>query len=203
MTGRGWLETDGTGTLYSLGIRSLLISSAYLDGDLVVAKTGPLLDELAQATGETVHLGRLEGSDVVYLAKRESVHQLRMFSAVGRRLPAYATALGRAMLAQRTDEQVLAILPPSLTQITIHTTTSPRQVLRIIEAVRRDGYAVEQQESCLGVGCFAVSLPFSTPARDAISIAVPLARLDNDLREYIVDRLVSLRRKASLAQEME
>jgi DNA-binding IclR family transcriptional regulator len=199
MTGRGWLETDSTGALYSLGIRSLLISSAYLDADVVVAKTGPLLDELAQATGETVHLGRLEGSDVVYLAKRESVHQLRMFSAVGRRLPAYATALGRALLAERTNEQVLAILPPSLTQFTIHTTTSPRQVLRIIEAVRRDGYAAEQQESCLGVGCFAVSLPFSAPARDAISIAVPLARLDNDSREYIVDRLLSLRRKASLA----
>ena len=91
MTDRGWLQTDPTGSVYQLGIHSLVVSSAYLDGDPVLARAASVLDEVAAATGETVHLGRLDGHDVIYTAKRESIHPLRMHSAVGRRLPAYAT----------------------------------------------------------------------------------------------------------------
>jgi len=194
---RGWLETDATGTIYSLGIHSLLVGAAYLDADIVVGSTGPLLDELAQATGETVHLARLEGSDVVYLAKRESVHPLRMFSATGRRLPAWATALGRAMLAELSDDEVIGVLPPSMQPVTPYTVTEPEQLLASLAVVRRDGYAAEQQESCLGMGCFAVSLPYNMPARDAISVAVPLSRLDEDLRVRIVEGLMNVRRQVA------
>ena len=193
MEGRGWIDTDATGTVYRLGIHSLLVGSAYLDGDLIVNRTGPVLDDLAAATGEAVHLGRLEGSHVVYTAKRESLHPLRMFSAVGRRLPAYATALGRALLAERSDEHVLSTLPPVLEQTTVRTTTKPAALLAILEQARQRGYAVEDEESCIGISCFAVALPFSTPAQDAISIAVPHARLDDALRTRVVEELLAAR----------
>ena len=98
---RGWLQTDPTGSVYQLGIHSLVVSSAYLDGDPVLARAASVLDEVNAITGETVHLGRLDGSDVIYTAKRESIHPLRMHSAVGRRLPAYATLLRRAPRAAR------------------------------------------------------------------------------------------------------
>lgn len=193
MEGRGWIDTDSTGTVYRLGIHSLLVGSAYLDGDLIVNRTGPVLDDLAAATGETVHLGRLEGSHVVYTAKRESVHPLRMFSAVGRRLPAYATALGRALLAERSDEHVLSTLPPVLDQTTPHTTTEPAKLLAILEQTRESGYASEDEETCVGISCFAVALPFTTPSQDAISIAVPHARLDDALRTRVVEELLAAR----------
>ena len=98
---RGWLQTDPTGSVYQLGIHSLVVSSAYLDGDLVLARAASVLDEVNAITGETVHLGRLDGSDVIYTAKRESIPPLRMHSAVGRRLPAYAASLRRAPRAAR------------------------------------------------------------------------------------------------------
>ena len=63
---------------------------------------------------ETFHLGRLDGTDVVYLATRESQQYIRISNRVGRRLPAYATALGKALLAERfgaeRDEHVPAAL---------------------------------------------------------------------------------------------
>jgi DNA-binding IclR family transcriptional regulator len=195
MEGRGWVETDVTGNLYHLGIHTLLVGSAYLDGEMIVGRINPILDELAGATGEAVHLARLEGDQVIYMAKRESTHPLRMFSAVGRRLPAHTTALGRAMLAELPDERVRAMLPAKIEQVTPHTTTDPEQLLSILADARLHGYAVESQESCLGVGCFAVALPLSEPAKDAISIAVPLARLDDALRADIIERLLEVRRR--------
>ena len=108
MIARGWVETDATGTRFGLGVRALQVGAAYLDSDDTVGLVASLLDELAQEFGETVHLGRLDGADVVYIAKRESMHPLRLFSAIGRRLPAHATALGKALLAQRATPRSTA-----------------------------------------------------------------------------------------------
>ena len=189
MQRRGWLETDATGTLYGLGLRSLLAGSAYVDGDAVVRQTAPVLDELAERTGETVHLGRLEGRDVVYLAKRESTHPLRLFSSVGRRLPAYATSLGKALLAELPPEQALACLPARMEAKTPKTITDPQRLLSDLEEVRRNGYAVDDEESSLGLRCFGVALRQRSTC-DAISISVPVVRLGNGRQEQIVELLL-------------
>ncbi|QCW49618.1 IclR family transcriptional regulator [Nocardioides dongxiaopingii] len=197
MTDRGWLDTDPTGSVYQLGIHSLVVSSAYLDGDPVLARAASVLDEVATATGETVHLGRLDGDHVIYTAKRESVHPLRMHSAVGRRLPAYSTSLGRAVLALLPVEERAAMIPDQISAITVNTTTDKDAVLAIIAEAEVQGYARESEESCLGVRCFGVALPFSRNAVDALSVAVPISRLDNGREDFIIETLLSI--KARLA----
>jgi DNA-binding IclR family transcriptional regulator len=197
MCDRGWLETDPTGSVYRLGIHSLVVSSAYVDGDPILARAAPVMDEVAAATEETVHLGRLDGAHIIYTAKRESVHPLRMHSAVGRRLPAYATSLGRAILAEQPADTRAALVPDSIEAMTPHTTTSKAAVLEIIDQAALMGYAVESEESCMGVRCFGVALPFSRHAVDALSIAVPISRLDNGREDFIIETLLSI--KARLA----
>ena len=197
MTDRGWLQTDPTGSVYQLGIHSLVVSSAYLDGDPVLARAASVLDEVAAATGETVHLGRLDGHDVIYTAKRESIHPLRMHSAVGRRLPAYATSRGRALLAELPVEQRRDMVPDHIAAITTNTTTDKEAVLDIIDRAVVHGYATESEESCLGVRCFGVALPFSRPVVDGLSVAVPISRLDNGREDFIIETLLSV--KARLA----
>lgn len=193
MQWRGWLETDATGTLYGLGVRSLLAGSAYVDSDVVVRQTAPVLDQLAHETGETVHLGRLEGGDVVYLAKRESSHPLRLFSSVGRRLPAYSVALGKALLAEMAPEAALARLPATLQPMTPHTITDPELLLEDLDQVRRTGYAIDAEESASGLRCFAVALRQRSATRDAISISVPVARLRDGREDEIVGLLLQAR----------
>ncbi len=119
----GWIETDATGTRYGIGVRALLVGTSYIDGDEVVAAARPALDRLAEDTAETIHLARLDGTSVVYLATRQSQHYLRPFTRVGRRLPAHSTSLGKALLATHSDEQVRAMLPPTLQALTEHTIT--------------------------------------------------------------------------------
>lgn len=198
MTARGWLETDPTGSVYQLGIHSLVVTAAFLDGDPVLSRAATVMDEIAAATGETVHLGRLVGSDVVYTAKRESVHPLRMHSAVGRRLPAYSTSLGRAILAELPEAVRAELVPDTIRALTPHTATDKNAVLAIIDKASVLGYATESEESCMGVRCFGVALPFSRAAVDALSVAVPISRLDDGREDFIIETLLSV--KARLSQ---
>jgi DNA-binding IclR family transcriptional regulator len=201
MTARGWLQTDPTGSVYQLGIHSLVVSSAYLDGDPVLARAAAVMDEVAAATEETVHLGRLDGADVIYTAKRESVHPLRMHSAVGRRLPAYSTSLGRAILAEQPVDSRADLVPDSITPLTANTTTDKGAVLEIIDTASRQGYAVESEESCMGVRCFGVALPFARPVVDALSVAVPISRLDGGREDFIIETLLSVKAKLALVHD--
>lgn len=192
MAQRGWVETDPTGTRFGLGLRALQVGAAYLDSDDAFGLLRGMLDSLAEEFGETVHLGRLDGSDIVYIAKRESVHPLRLFSAIGRRLPAHATALGKALLAERTEAEVDRLLPWPLPALTAHTITAPELVRAELARVRQTGHALDRQENTEGIVCVAMAVPLRSPATDAISLSVPIARLRDDT----VPRMAAALRRA-------
>ena len=186
---RGWLQPDASGTRYGLGLRSLLAGTAYLDTDDVVTLSREVLDRVAERTGETVHLGRLDGVDVVYLAKRESVHPLRLYSAVGRRLPAHATALGKALLARMTQAELDDVLrTDTLAALTDRTITDRGELDRALDAVRADGIAVDRGENSPGIVCYAAAFPAGVSAA-ALSCSLPESRLTDAHRQEIVDAL--------------
>jgi DNA-binding IclR family transcriptional regulator len=189
LVGLGWLETDPTGTLYRIGMRALLVGTSYIDTDEVVRLSGDVLDWVAEETSETVHLARLDGFDVVYLATRESSHYLRPFSRVGRRLPAYATSLGKALLATRTDDEVRALLPGTLEALTPRTLAGQAELLADLARTRDRGYAIDREENTAGLMCFGVALPYRQPPRDAISCSVPVARM-NPEREHQIPAIL-------------
>jgi IclR family transcriptional regulator, acetate operon repressor len=193
LTDLGWVETDSTGTLYGIGLRALLVGTSYIDGDHIVAAARDTLDWLAENTTETVHLARLDGTDVVYLSTRESQHYLRPMSRVGRRLPAHTTSLGKALLAERTDDEVRAMLPAQLPALTPHTLVEHAALAADLAQARERGYAVDHEENVLGVRCFGVALRYQRPARDAISCSVPVARLTPGRDQQIVDALLAAR----------
>ncbi|MER7763673.1 IclR family transcriptional regulator [Streptomyces sp. NPDC097619] len=195
----GWMETDATGTRYGIGVRALLVGSSYIDGDEVVAAARPVLDRLSDDTTETIHLARLDGADVVHLATRQSQHFLRPFSRVGRRLPAHSTALGKALLATHADEEVRALLPARLEAVTEHTITDREQLVEELALVREQGYAVDREESTLGLRCFGVAVPYRIPARDALSCSVPSARLTPAHEQGIRAALFEARDRLTLA----
>jgi DNA-binding IclR family transcriptional regulator len=193
LTDLGWVETDSTGTLYGIGLRALLVGTSYIDGDHIVRAARDTLDWLAETTTETIHLARLDGTDVVYLTTRESQHYLRPMSRVGRRLPAHTTSLGKALLAERTDQEVRAMLPDRLAALTPHTLTDHAALAADLDATRQRGYAVDHEENVLGVRCFGAALRYQRPARDAISCSVPMARLTPGREEQLVDALLNAR----------
>lgn len=196
LTERGWVATTESGHQFRLGLRALQVGTRFVDEDEVVAQVAPSLDRLAAATGETVQQARLDGAQVVYLAKRDSAHPVRLISSIGSRLPAHATGLGKALLAARDDETVRGLLGsppyPALTARTVRTWESLQAELA---EVRARGYAIDDGEAGDGLRCFGVVVPpvrglDTGPATDAISVSVPVYRLDPDHEDEIVNALL-------------
>lgn len=183
---RGWVRTDPTGTLYSIGIQALIAGTTYLDVDPLLRIIQPQVNELSTRLDETIHYGRLQGTEIVYLATHESTQYVRPYSRVGRRLPAYATAMGKAILAARLAEggpgAIAAHLPTELTALTPRTITDRRALLAELEATAIRGYAIDDEENVLGLRCFALPLRLGSlrpgrSAADAVSCSAPLERL--------------------------
>lgn len=190
----GWVRTDTTGSLYGIGIRALLTGTSYLDGDPRVRRVRPYLDEASDALGETIHLARLDGPDVVYLVTRESHEYLRTISRVGRRVPAHAGALGKALLAERPDD-ALPLPEGPLAACTRNTHTDRAALLADLAAVRRRGYSIDREETVIGIAGFGFALRYDAPAVDAISCSVPVSRLTDAHERRVVAVMQEIRAK--------
>jgi IclR family transcriptional regulator, acetate operon repressor len=160
---------------YEIGIAAFEVGTAVRAPASLRGAASPLLDEL-MPLGEACHFGMLDGGDVVYLDRRDySQDQLHYSSRIGGRKPAYATALGKAMLALQTDEEIESLYPSELTALTPQTLTSRAALLTVLAGVRESKYATESEESTPGVCCIGVA----GRIRDTIyglSITVPVVR---------------------------
>lgn len=169
----GWIETDTGGTRFRLGVRALICGTAYLERDPVMPYATDALERIREQTGYTAHYARLCGDQVVYLETRESRRSLHLVSRVGRTLPAHATSLGKALLAELTEAEVTGLLPADLIGLTEHTITQRDMLLADLTDTRRRGYATEHEEGTTGVACSAAVVPYRIPATDALSCSMP------------------------------
>ena len=117
----------------------------------------PYLSELVDRIGETSNMAMLEGDTVVYVAQVPSLHSMRMFTEVGRRVMPHCTGVGKALLSMLPDDEVRALVArtgmPARTERTV---TDPEALVAEVAASRERGYAVDDQEQEAGVRCVAV-----------------------------------------------
>ncbi len=191
LTDLGWVRSDSTRSLYSIGIRALLAGTTYLDTDPLLQVIYPHVEQVSTRLEETVHYGRLDRTDMVYLATHQSLAYERTRNRVGRRLPAYSTSLGKAVLAQFDDAELDAHLPARLTALTPHTITSREALKEDLAATRARGYSIDAEENTLGLRCFGVALPIRAGISDALSCSVPIERLTPEHEQDIIDALIS------------
>lgn len=185
----GWVQTEPTGTYYSIGIRALLAGTSYIDRDPRVRLVHPILADVCSTLGETVHLARLDRDQVVYLATVESHEYTRVMPRVGRRLPAVHTSLGKAILAEN-PAAVPAQMAPALTR---HSHTAITALEEDLDAARESGHAVDDQENTEGLRCFGFALRYDDPVVDAISCSVPMGRLTPEHEARIIEVMESAR----------
>ncbi|WP_369142038.1 IclR family transcriptional regulator [Streptomyces sp. R44] len=164
---------------YRLGVRPYQLGSRYAEQLDLAAEGGQVARNVAETCDETVHVAILEGTDVIYIAKVDSTHAVRMVSAAGRRLPAHCTSVGKMLLASLPEEELAARIPDGaeLVAMTPNSVTDPAALRAALAEVRRRGVALESRESNPDVSCVAA------PVRDrsgrvvaALSISVPMIR---------------------------
>lgn len=188
MTEHRYLEKDGADR-YSLGIALMGASAAagkrYTPQKYIKAS----LKELVEKFSETCYYGVLDGNRVLYLEKVESPQPLGMLTAIGHRLPAYATGIGKALLTDHTPAQLEELYPQGLTPLTGKTVSDIPALAAQLEEARERGYAWEIEESTDHIRCFAVPVRSQGKITGAISMAIPLFRYQEEKREAIIAAL--------------
>ena len=134
------------------------LSATFLEALNIERLAIPHLEALANETGDSASITVLQGQDIVYLARASARMLMRLEAHVGSRFPAFATATGRVLLAAKGEAALAPYLEQPLPALTEVTVTDPERLATIIGAVRRDGYAVVEDELAYGVVSLAVPL---------------------------------------------
>ena len=183
ITEGGFIDYDETRRLYRLGPRLWAVAQSYTRVDDLGVVALPLMRVLVDEVGETTQLSTLQGRYNVYLAVVDSPHPMRLASAVGRRLPAHATGLGKTLLAGLADAEIARRLEHvPLEQYTAHTITDFAALMSDVALIRSRGYGEDNEEFV--IGCKCVARPVRDPRGQtvaAMSVTVPTPRLTSEL----------------------
>ena len=196
----GYLRRDEQLRRWVLTPQTLSIGYPYLAGHPVVEQATPHLVDLNQACGESVSLSEPDGVDMVFIARFPSHKRFLIHMPVGRRLPMYCTAAGRAYLSALPRDEVTETLERSaLRPFTPHTLTAIPRILEIVDAAREFGYAWASEE------CYRGDLTVGAPILSgsgrpiaAVNLSGPTSRWTlAELRARLAPLLLETARAAS------
>ncbi len=196
----GFVEQRQDGT-YALGIGLFEVGSLAYANVSLRAVAQPFVRHLMDETEETVHMGVLDGFEVVSLEQASSPHSLRAEVYVGNRAPLHCTAVGKAILAfSENSTWQHQFWANSFKRFTAATITDPAGLRSELEDIRKRGYAVDNEEHEVGVRCVGA------PIRDAsgavvgsLSISGPSARVTPESVAGLAHRLLQATGQISAA----
>lgn len=176
---------------YRLGYMLHRLGSLVEGSAVIQRRVRPFLEELKQQCDETVHLVVLHKGEALYLDKIEGRKAIRVVSRIGMTLPAHCSGVGKALLAYLPEDEVEEIIrAKGLERFTPNTITDREALAAELRLVRRNGYAVDNEEIELGLKCVAA------PVRDAsgcvvaaVSISGPKFRFDDGTMRELVPLL--------------
>lgn len=176
----GYVQQEENTSRYRLSFKIWDIANQLLGKIDLIEEIRPHLRQLATQTGETVHLVQIDGIRATYIAKEESANSVRLVSMVGKSIPLYCSGVGKAMLADMSDQEIKRIWDKSQRKkLTQHTIINFSEFMKEIEKIRKNGYAIDNEENELGVRCVAASLNNSQSPCYAFSISAPIHRMDD------------------------
>jgi len=174
---RGWVARDPRSGYLELGPRVAWLAQTAPVSPLTAAFQD-VGRRLVARHNETTCLTILDGRETVFIAKEETTHQVRLVTTVGSRLPAFAGASGRVLLADRSEDEVAALYAGcDLVTPTGRRLDGLDKLFEILRTARRRGYAENLDETALGLHCLAA--PVGPPGRvvAAITLCVPTGRM--------------------------
>jgi IclR family KDG regulon transcriptional repressor len=185
----GYVHQNSSNDKYSLTLKLFELGSCVLGRMQLWEQAHPIMEQLAEQTRETVHLAVLDDGRPVYLGKFESTQALRvsMSSRIGQSAPVYCTGVGKLLLAYAPAELVGQILErEQLRRFTDHTITDRSLLAKELDDIRRQGFALDNEEHEVGVRCVAAPVRNSQGATiAALSISMPSVRLpDGEIPRY-------------------
>lgn len=194
----GMLSRISDSNKYELGTEIFLLS-LYTHRSLRTLAQ-PYLRRLVNEFEETANFVLHDGTHSIYSDKLESPHAMRICTSIGQRIPFYASAVGRAILAYLPENEICnAVDSYDFRPFTENTVGNREELMQQLSDIRHDGYCVEKEEFEPGIFCIAVPI-FSDPEKGpiaGISVSGPIARLNEEVQGRIVARLREYSREIS------
>ena len=202
LEGHTLIERNSKTGTYRLGMKLFELGTRAVSQLDLRERARPILERLVRETDETVHLCVYDNGEVVYVDKVEPARSVRLASTVGRRHPAFCTAVGKAMMAIMPEEQVeAAVQKHGLRPLTRKTIGSLGELKSELAKVRKLGYAVDDEENEEGVCCVgAVVQGISGEPTAAISVSGPSFRLPSYKIPVVAKAVIAA--ASTLSQEL-
>jgi IclR family transcriptional regulator, pca regulon regulatory protein len=166
--------------VYRLKTQILRLGFSFLSSSSVVEAARPVLEQISERLHESSSMSMLDGDQIVYVARAAASRILAAGLSVGSRLPAYCTSMGRVLLASLPDEKLNAYLRGLKPRAyTLKTITRPTQLKEVILQVRKNGFAIVDEE--LEAGLRSIAVPVSTRSNQvvaAINVGTHVSRVD-------------------------
>lgn len=183
----GFMRTDGR--TYSLTPQVLRLGTAYLSGLGLPQAAEPHLQDLSSRLNESTSMAVLDGAEIVYVARAATRRIMSVGITVGTRFPAYATSMGRVLLADLSGETLAEhISQTTLSPLTDRTEITPGGLDRILAQTRLQGYALVDQE--LERGLRSLAVPVILDGRWVAAINVSTSAADYDAPAQLIDALL-------------
>jgi IclR family acetate operon transcriptional repressor len=179
---RRFVQFDRSELKWHVGARSFTVGATFARRRNFSTQAVPYLRKLRDLTRETANLAVVDDEFIIVLTRMESREIMRSLTKVGGRVAMVASGVGKAVLATYSDEDVSAIIRhhgmPRLTEKSI---VRPSDLFKELAKVRRDGYAIDDEEACMGLRCIA-SVVFNDCGEPlaAISVSGMTGRLTDD-----------------------
>lgn len=176
MRDTGFLEAVPGSRRYRPGLLMFELGHTYRRNSTLVARAHEAVARISRQCGHTGYVSIRDGRDVMGLTFQEGSRMLRVGTPVGERLPAFATATGRALLARLDDDAVRALHPRPLAPANPNSPADMDALLERLREVRRDGYCVSHHEANAGVDSLAVAVGDPATGEEAsLCIVYPAA----------------------------
>ncbi|MFV0560354.1 MAG: IclR family transcriptional regulator [Enterococcus sp.] len=182
---------------YSLGPKLMQYAKKDVEQADLIKQTMGHLEELQEKIDETIHLGILSNNEILYLNKLEPKNQsIRMSSRIGITRPLYSSAMGKAVLAEFTDEQISEYLEAhTLVPFTENTIVNPLKLRKELEQIRERKVAFDDEEMEKDIFCFGASIMKDRKILGAFSISMPKYRLTPALEQMIIQETIAIKKK--------
>ena len=183
---KGYIKQDKNTNKYGLTLKLFELGNKKVESMDLVSVVEPYLKELMEKTNEVIHLAVRDGSDIVYVSKMEPQKSMKMYTRIGMRKPIYCTAMGKAMMAYMTEEEVEKIWHESNVQkLTKNTIVDIKKIKENLKDIRKKGYAMDNQEVEEGIRCVGTILKdHKSGICGAISISGSIISFTEDKISY-------------------
>jgi len=188
MCKNGYVEKTDAGTYY-IGIKLVDIISHHINSLELQTEARPFLNDLRAELGLIVHLGVLNGDEVVYIEKMDMSANLRIYNQIGLRVPAYCSSLGKCLLSCLSgDELDYLFSRQKLKKYTPNTITSLKELKNHLRGIRVIGYSMDNEEYVTGIKCIAAPIfDYRGEMIAAVSASGPIAQMTEERTQAVIE----------------